>query len=69
MTANPMTGSGNVINAAQYSNNANFMVAQREILKVYPEFANALISNITEQIVAGVIYRIFFSFRNSNDQY
>ncbi len=64
-----MTGSGNVINAAQYSNNANFMVAQREILKVYPEFANALISNITEQIVAGVIYRIFFSFRNSNDQY
>ena len=43
-----MSGSETLINnAAQYNNNVNFIAAQREILKVYPEFANALISKIT----------------------
>jgi hypothetical protein len=45
---NPISGSETIINnVAQYSNNANFIAAQREILKVYPEFANAFISKIT----------------------
>ena len=44
---NSITGNEIILNAAQYSNNANFITAQREILKVYPEFANALISKIT----------------------
>ena len=65
----PTPGSANIISVDQYSNNVNFIAAQKEILKVYPEFANALISNVTEEVVAGVIFRIFFTFRNSNDQY
>lgn len=62
-----LPGGEQTLTPAQYNNDQKFLSVKKFIINLFPNFANALITKVTSQVVAGTFYRIWFTL--NNDKY